>query len=130
MLALFGNLAPLEILVILVIAVLVFGKDLPQAASRAYAQIRRLRNAVDDLRRDTGIDRELRNIERSVREAEWEARSSTPARASTPVLPARALPASTAAPEVTPTSAGVPDENPPIPGEPAAEAQPDPRPSG
>jgi Sec-independent protein translocase protein TatA len=73
-LAFLGNLGPLEIVVILVIAVLIFGKDLPQAASKVYLQARKLRNAVDDLRRDSGIDRELRDIERSVREAEWEAR--------------------------------------------------------
>lgn len=74
MLALFQNIGPLEILVIVVVAVLIFGKDLPQAASKAYLQLRKLRGAVDDLRRDTGIERELRDIERRVREAEWEAR--------------------------------------------------------
>jgi len=74
MLGLLGNLGLIEIVVILVVAVLVFGKDLPQAASKAYAQMRKLRTALEDLRRETGIDRELRNIERSVREAEWEAR--------------------------------------------------------
>jgi Sec-independent protein translocase protein TatA len=74
MLALFQNIGPLEILVIVVVAVLIFGKDLPQAASKAYLQLRKLRGAVDELRRDSGIERELRDIERRVREAEWEAR--------------------------------------------------------
>jgi Sec-independent protein translocase protein TatA len=74
MLAFLGNLGPTEIVLIVVIAVLIFGKNLPQAASKAYLQVRKLRDAVDDLRRETGIDRELRNIERSVREAEWELR--------------------------------------------------------
>jgi Sec-independent protein translocase protein TatA len=73
-LAFLGNLGLLELVLILVIAVLIFGKDLPQAASKAYLQARKLRNAVDDLRRESGIDRELREIERNVREAEWEAR--------------------------------------------------------
>ena len=73
-LALFGNIGMTEMLLILVVAVLIFGKDLPQAASKAYLQVRKLRGAVDDLRRDTGIEREIRNIERTVREAEWEAR--------------------------------------------------------
>lgn len=73
-LALFGNLGVTEMLLILVVAILIFGRDLPQAASKAYLQARKLRNAVDDLRRDSGIDQELRNIERTVREAEWEAR--------------------------------------------------------
>lgn len=73
-LALFGNLGGLELVVILVVAVLIFGKDLPQAASKAYLHVRKLRSAVDDLRRESGIDQEIRNIERTVREAEWEAR--------------------------------------------------------
>lgn len=76
MLAFLTNLGLPELLVILVIAVLIFGKDLPQAASKAYLQARKLRNAVDDLRRDSGIERELRDIERNVREAEWEARKA------------------------------------------------------
>lgn len=71
-LAFLTNIGLPELLVIAVIAVLIFGKDLPQAASKAYLQVRKLRNAVDDLRRDSGIEHELRNIERSVREAEWE----------------------------------------------------------
>ena len=73
-LALFGNIGMMEMVLILVVAVLIFGKDLPQAASKAYMQARKLRSAVDDLRRESGIDQELRNIERTVREAEWEAR--------------------------------------------------------
>jgi Sec-independent protein translocase protein TatA len=73
-LAFFSNLGFPELLLIVVVAVLIFGKNLPQAASKAYVQARKLRNAVDDLRRETGIDRELRDIERNVREAEWEAR--------------------------------------------------------
>ena len=63
-------------LLILVVAILIFGRNLPQAASKAYLQARKLRNAVDDLRRESGIDQEIRNIERTVREAEWEARRS------------------------------------------------------
>lgn len=73
-LALFGNIGMMEMILILVVAVLIFGKDLPQAASKAYLHARKLRGAVDDLRRESGIDQELRNIERTVREAEWEAR--------------------------------------------------------
>ncbi|NOT32456.1 MAG: hypothetical protein HOP15_18580 [Planctomycetes bacterium] len=74
----FLNLGVLELVVIAAVAVLVFGKDLPQAASKAYLQVRKLRNAVDDLRRDSGIERELRNIENTVRAAEWEARRKDP----------------------------------------------------
>jgi Sec-independent protein translocase protein TatA len=128
MLAFLSNLGLPELLVILVIAVLIFGKDLPQAASKAYLQARKLRGAVDDLRRDSGIERELRDIERSVREAEWEARKkSVPPPAGTaerppmrplptgpsqgPGAPAVALPAAPAA-EATPSEAALPEAPP------------------
>ncbi len=74
MLAFLTNIGLPELVVIAVIAVLIFGKDLPQAASKAFVQVRKLRNAVDDLRRDSGIEREIRNIERNMREADWELR--------------------------------------------------------
>ena len=74
MLAFLTNIGLPELLVIAVLAVLIFGKNLPQAASKAYLQARKLRNAVDDLRRESGIEREIRNIERGIREAEWEAK--------------------------------------------------------
>jgi len=118
-LALFGNIGMMEMILILVVAVLIFGKDLPQAASKAYLQARKLRNAVDDLRRDSGIDQELRNIERNVREAEWEARR-TEARATgseprrlTPVPPVSQVPRPPAGSAAV--SAGVPE----TPAEPA-----------
>lgn len=101
----FLNLGPMELVLIVVVAVLVFGKDLPQAASKAYLQVRKLRNAVDDLRRDSGIERELRDIERSVREAEWEARRPTaPARPAEPPLARADLP-QVASPESPPPEA-------------------------
>ena len=74
MLAFFGNLAPLEFVVVLVVAILVFGRDLPSVALRGFAHLRKLRRSLDDLRRETGIDRELRQIERSMQEAEFESR--------------------------------------------------------
>ena len=73
MLAFIGNLAPLEIVVIAVIAILVFGKRLPEVAGRFLYHIRRLRQSMYDLRRESGIDQEIRNVERSVRQAAWEA---------------------------------------------------------
>lgn len=103
MLAFLSNLGMTELLVIAVIAVLIFGKNLPQAASKAYMQARKLRNAVDDLRRDSGIEREIRNIERNMREAEWEMRklenqTRTELGAVTRARPAEASPPSTPEP--------------------------------
>ena len=68
MLAFFGNLAPLELVVIAVVAVVVFGRRLPKVAGKALVQLSRLRRSMNDLRRETGIDRELREIQRSVSE--------------------------------------------------------------
>jgi Sec-independent protein translocase protein TatA len=107
--------------VILLVAVLIFGNRLPEAASKAYLQFRKLRQSVDDMRRDTGIDRELRNIERSVREATYESRleprpplGERAARAA-PFLeaPAPAVAPPAAAPEPGPPPAGVPGEDSP-----------------
>jgi Sec-independent protein translocase protein TatA len=121
MLALFQNIGPLEILVIVVVAVLIFGQDLPQAASKAYLQLRKLRGAVDDLRRDSGIERELRDIERRVREAEWEAR-----RVERPAPRALGAPAAPApAPPPTPPPAA---ENTPEPPHAATEGEQTPSP--
>jgi Sec-independent protein translocase protein TatA len=67
--ALVGNIAPTELLIIAGLAVIIFGKRLPHVAARGYAQFRRMREALERMRRETGIDRELRDIEYSVREA-------------------------------------------------------------
>ena len=127
MLAFLGNLGPFELIMIGVVAVLVFGKDLPQAASKAYMQVRKLRNAVDDLRRDSGIERELRDIERNVREAEWEARRLeakgalprpvAPPQAASPAAGSAPLPAPAAdAGAQAPAAGGAPPEAEPPTG--------------
>jgi len=115
-LAFLGNLSPLELIVIVGLAVLIFGKNLPQAASKAYLQARKLRNAVDDLRRESGIERELREIERNVREAEWEARraetkSSLPR--TSEATPGTTPGATPAAPPTAPPAEPAPTEAPP-----------------
>jgi Sec-independent protein translocase protein TatA len=121
-LALFGNLGMTEMLLILIVAILIFGKDLPQAASKAYLQARKLRNAVDDLRRESGIDQEIRNIERTVREAEWEARRTetrgSEPRKLTPAPPVSQVPRPKPAPAVESASAAEPTVVAPPPPEP------------
>ena len=113
MLAFLSNIGLTELLVIAVIAVLIFGKDLPQAASKAYLQARKLRNAVDDLRRDSGIEREIRNIERNVREAEWEMRKLESQTRSELKSVARAAPAE-ARPASVPAPPPSPEATPPV----------------
>lgn len=100
MLAFLSNLGPVEIVVVAIVAILVFGKNLPDAAAKAFVQLRKFRTAVDDLKRDTGIEKEIRDIQRSVREAEWEARRPIPPA----TLPHRTF--ATPAPAAPPTASG------------------------
>jgi Sec-independent protein translocase protein TatA len=131
-LAFLDNIGLQEMLLILVVAVLIFGKDLPQAASKAYLQARKLRNAVDDLRRDSGIDREIRDIERTVREAEWEARRAVSKESLPRADRPRPAPAAIPAAPSTPAEVGAPqiqappstEANAPAPAEPAAPESP------
>lgn len=65
----FLNLGPSEIVVIAVVAILVWGRRLPEVAGQAAGVVQRMRRSLDDLRRDTGIDREIQNARRAVDEA-------------------------------------------------------------
>jgi len=78
MLAFFGNLDPAELVVVVIVAILVFGRELPTVALRGFAQLRKLRRSLEDLRRETGIDRELRNIERELHQASFDASRKKP----------------------------------------------------
>ncbi len=72
------NLGLPEMAMIAGIAVIVFGRRLPEVAAQAYRQIVRLRQSLETLRRETGIDREMRNIEHEVRDAAMRARVPEP----------------------------------------------------
>lgn len=63
------NLGMWEIALILVVAVLVFGRDLPSAAVQAAATLQKLRRSLADMRRETGIDEELRRARREFEQA-------------------------------------------------------------
>lgn len=65
-LALIGNLDTFELLVVVIAAVLVFGKRLPQVAAQAGAQIGKLRRQLDSAWRDSGVDKEVREVQRSI----------------------------------------------------------------
>lgn len=93
MLGLIGNLSLQELLLIAALAVLLFGRRLPQVVGQLFGQLQRMRRALDDLRRETGIDRELQTIERSFRDVSREARIEDPLRA----------PAEPRTPRTTPT---------------------------
>jgi TatA/E family protein of Tat protein translocase len=74
---LFG-LSFLEILVILVVAILVFGPRLPQVAGETAATLQRFKRTLSDLRRETGIDQEIYRAKREFEEAARQARAANP----------------------------------------------------
>jgi Sec-independent protein translocase protein TatA len=65
----FLNLGPQEFVIIAIVAVVVFGRRLPEVAGQAAGAVQRMRRSLDDLRRETGIDREVQNARRAVEEA-------------------------------------------------------------
>jgi TatA/E family protein of Tat protein translocase len=69
MLAIFDNLGFSELLVVLVVAILFFGKRLPEVASQAGMQIAKFRRSLQDIKNETGIDEDLRKIQRDIQNA-------------------------------------------------------------
>ena len=68
----------LETLVIAVVAILVFGNRLPEVAVRCVRWIQGVRGSLDQLRRETGLDEEIRSVQRSVREIKQEVSIENP----------------------------------------------------
>ncbi len=87
MLALIGNLSVGETVLIAIVAILVFGERLPQAMTRAYREFLRFRGQIDKLRRDSGIEEEVRNIKRTFHETATQARIDSPANDPVPRTP-------------------------------------------
>ncbi|MBK7878764.1 MAG: hypothetical protein IPJ77_24155 [Planctomycetes bacterium] len=65
-LALIGNLDTTELIVVVIAAVLVFGRRLPQVAAQAGAQVGKLRRQLDAAWKDSGVDKEVREVQRSI----------------------------------------------------------------
>lgn len=63
------GLSPIEFAVIIVVAILIFGPRLPQVAAEAAGWIVKLKRALNDMRRDSGIDREIAEVRREVENA-------------------------------------------------------------
>jgi len=67
--ALIGNLDTGELVIVMLVAVLIFGRRLPEVASQAGRQIVKLRRSLDSAWRDTGMEREIREVRRNIQEA-------------------------------------------------------------
>jgi Sec-independent protein translocase protein TatA len=65
-LALIGNLDSMEVVVVLIAAILIFGRRLPQVAAQAGAQLGKLRRTLDTAWKDSGADHEVREMQRSI----------------------------------------------------------------
>ncbi len=63
------NLGVTEIIVLVVLAILIFGPRLPHVAAEFAGWIVKLRRAMNDLRRESGIDREISEARREVENA-------------------------------------------------------------
>jgi len=118
--AFIGNLSATEILVIGIVAVLIFGKRLPEVASQTYGQIRRLRQGLDQFRRETGIDREFHSIERTLHDVQHEITTEPK---SIPSVPPIRYGAADAVALPAPTLQPLPPPVPP-PSDPARDALP------
>jgi Sec-independent protein translocase protein TatA len=84
MLLFINNVNPTELLLIAVVAVLVFGRKLPEVAGQAAAQLAKARRAINDMRRESGLDEELRRARSAAQELD-------PRRVLEAPRPARAL---------------------------------------
>jgi Sec-independent protein translocase protein TatA len=128
------NIGWSEMLLVALVSILVFGKRLPEVAGQAAHQVKKMRRALDDMRRESGIDQEIAEVERSLREIEREAQEATrPLRAphemlvprsaiypsgvpgSAPTAPAAAEPLEPAASRSKPSASREAPPPPPVP---------------
>jgi Sec-independent protein translocase protein TatA len=66
MLALIDNIGGVELLIVCVAGLLVFGKRLPEVAGQAGRQLVKVRRSLDAAWRDTGMEKELRDVKRDL----------------------------------------------------------------
>ena len=66
MLAFITNLSLGEVLTILIAAVLIFGRRLPEVAARGAVHMQRLRRGMQEFRRESGFDEEIRKARRMI----------------------------------------------------------------
>lgn len=66
MLALIGNLGPIETAVVVMMAVLIFGRRLPEVVMELLRALHKLKTSLTNLRSEVNLDSELRDLQRSV----------------------------------------------------------------
>jgi sec-independent protein translocase protein TatA len=74
--AFIGGIGIPELVVVALLAVLIFGRRLPEVAGQVASHAMKAKRAFTDLRRETGIDEELRRVREEMdagpRSASWE----------------------------------------------------------
>ena len=90
-----GPISGLELMVVGVASVLIFGGRLPEVAMRALAHVMRARRALSQMWRDTGLEEELRRVRREIetkvpRQAEFDLQPGLNAAAQDPARAAAA----------------------------------------
>ncbi len=60
------NINPTELILIAIVAILLFGRRLPQVAGQAAGHVQRARRALNDLKRESGIAEELHEMRRAM----------------------------------------------------------------
>ncbi len=120
----FLNLSVPEVVTIAVVAVLVFGRRLPEVAGQAAGMVQRMRRSIEDLRRESGIDRELRNA-RKIDEAVPRQKRHLGKQADVPGDAGSARPAAEAGPDRSTPGSSAPSEQgaPPTPADDSQQAQ-------
>ncbi len=104
-LALLGNLGLGETVLVVLLAVLVFGRRLPEVVVQGVRTLHKVKRSLEDLRRETGVDAELREVRRTLEQVEREARVEDPLRLPGPAAFTRARSAPAPAIGVVPPAA-------------------------
>ena len=76
MLAFFSKLGFTELIVIAVFGIMVFGRNLPRIAVQVAAQLTKMRRSLNKVWRETGVQDEIRRMQREMREVEYEVRDA------------------------------------------------------
>ena len=66
MLGLIGNLDFSEVVIVVVAAILIFGKRLPRIAGQACFYLARARRSIETLWHETGVAREIQSVQREL----------------------------------------------------------------
>ena len=69
MIAFLDNLALPELFLAAIVAVMVFGRRLPQVLAKVFVQVQRARRGVSQVWRETGIGQEMRSLQRELDES-------------------------------------------------------------